>query len=131
MAKSDFPSDTREQIIYRSDFLVSQCSAGSFPEDPSPTCGFVLNSKGTPIQDSQGFCCSCSLAKILGITKEGTRGKLNCDLFGQVASSAHCLRFSELTYHSFSLGLPQKNFEISLQILSNNKQIVRNFTLNS
>eukprot|EP01080_Neovahlkampfia_damariscottae_P003731 gene3731-6619_t len=120
--ESDFPAQTNEQIIYRSDFLISSCSAGSYPDDPNPTCGWVLNTNREPIVDSQGFCCSCSLANRLGITKEGTRGKLNCDLFGPVASSAHCLRFSELKYHSFRLGLPEKKFEISIQIESNDTQ---------
>ena len=64
------------------------------------------------------------MANQLGIVKDGTRGKLNCQLFGLVASSAHCLRFSELKYHSFQLGLPEKKFDISIEIESNTKQIV-------
>ena len=44
------------------------------------TCGFVKDSDGKPIINSQGFCCSCPLMTILtGLETEHHRG--NCGFF--------------------------------------------------
>lgn len=102
--------------------MVSSCKDANFEENP--TCGWKYDSNGGKIQNSQGFCCSCSLQNIIGISKESTRANLNCKLFGNLASSAHCLRFSDLIYHSFTLGLPMKQYTISIKIYSKQKLIV-------
>ena len=60
-------------------------------------------------RNSQGFCCTCSLAATLSASlgSGGTttsRANLNCNLFSGglflegVPGSAHCLRFSSLYY---------------------------------
>ena len=60
-------------------------------------------------RDSEGFCCSCTLAEFLentftGATGDETRANLDCSLFSNpffsgVAGSASCLRYDPLWYH--------------------------------
>lgn len=61
---------------------------------------------------------------MIGITQTPTRGNLNCKLFGNMASSAHCLRFSDLIYHSFTIDYPSTSYSISISIYSNQNLMV-------
>lgn len=117
----DFPSEMTEDIIYQSDPFVSGCVAGALATDP--TCGFAYGPNGKPIADSEGFCCTCSLSQLLGLSTQGTRGTLNCQLFGLVSSSAHCLRESDLIYQAFTIGPAIKSYEIVATVISNGKTV--------
>jgi len=65
----------------------------------------------------QGYCCSCSLGEIIGISDEQSRAALDCSLFGSDSSSAHCLRFDDLWYDVFEVGQAQIYYDITVSIL--------------
>jgi len=68
----DFNSKPKEEVI-RSTVLGCKDSFAS----SDPTCSFQFDTKGTKIQDSQGFCCDCSFGQILGIgDSKVTRGNV-------------------------------------------------------
>lgn len=81
------------------------CEDGALASRPS--CGWVLDPDGNPIEHSQGFCCSCDLAQVVGISDDLARAKVDCSLFGSQSSSAHCLRFDPLWYHFYTIGEPE------------------------
>jgi len=66
-----------------------------------------LDLNGGIIPDSQGRCCQCSVGSQLGLASgDGTRGGLNCALFGTGQGSAHCLRFDPLWYNVYRIEPP-------------------------
>lgn len=110
-------------MIYKNDFLISSCADGNYEQEKNPTCGWQRNENGAVMANSQGFCCLCSIEQLFG-RKEQTRANLNCQLFGLLASSAHCLRYSELVYQAFNVGKPNKLFQISMSVDGVNEPIV-------
>ena len=95
--------------------LPSQCTTtGS-----TPTCGYVYDGDGTAILNSQGFCCSCSLASALGITddeKDLYRATSKCDI--DVGQTAHCMRMSLLWYAGYSIGAASVAYTVELDVVS-------------
>jgi hypothetical protein len=98
------------------------------PGDDEPTCGWVLDEKsGNHVADSQGFCCSCSIAdgimQSLPWTKRGaSRGDLSCGLLqhglwlGGVPASAHCLNWSSAWYHGYRVGQARLDFQVEVSM---------------
>ncbi|KAK4532062.1 hypothetical protein CCYA_CCYA10G2919 [Cyanidiococcus yangmingshanensis] len=102
-------------------WLDNQCMAtwGS----SEPTCGYAYNPPGSTdpsdrILYSQGFCCDCNAADLLGLSPNRIRGGLDCNLLSldTPTESAHCLRFDALWYSAFQIGEPITNFEIVVNI---------------
>lgn len=61
-------------------------------------CGFV-EKDGVRVPYSGGFCCSCSLGDMVGVTDEPTRVDSACGLFsGDQQGWAHCIRMDALWY---------------------------------
>lgn len=93
----------------------SQCTTtGS-----APTCGYVFDGGGTAIINSQGFCCSCSLASALGITddeKDLYRATSKCNI--DVSQTAHCMRMSLLWYAGYSIGAASVAYTVELDVVS-------------
>lgn len=57
------------------------------------------------------------MSQILGTSNDGSRAALTCDIFGTTDSaSAHCLRFDELWYDSFQVGLGQTHYDINVEM---------------
>ena len=68
------------------------CNDGDLASAPS--CGWVLASDGSHIQDSQGFCCSCGADQIFGTSSTSTRSTtLQCDLFGNAQVDSRTVPF--------------------------------------
>lgn len=88
--EQDFYSRPVEMVKSSS---VLSCQDGFYSS--SATCGFQYNNEGQKIEDSQGFCCSCSMLSILGIDQtQLTRGSVCSALnFGSNSATAHCLTF--------------------------------------
>jgi len=109
-----FNSQPREVIVLHN---FGGCQDGNLAT--SPSCGWAIatvNGVNSAIPDSQGFCCSCDLNQVLGISGQSTRSQtLNCNLFGNV-QSAHCLRFENLWYAAYTIGQPQLHFTIDVTI---------------
>lgn len=116
----DFNAKPIERIVYRDDLLnsISQCKDGA--NEAEPTCGWVYDAKNSKIANSQGFCCSCSVTQVFGVSKEGTRGSLDCNLLAKRQSSAHCLRNNRLWYSAYQMNAAQKRFNITLTIVNKN-----------
>lgn len=106
-----FNSAPREVVTLHG---LGGCEDGDLATEPS--CGWVVDSTGSRVADSQGFCCSCQFDQILGISSSSTRSAtLSCDLFGD-AQSAHCLRMDPLWYAAFELEPPQLYFTITVKV---------------
>jgi hypothetical protein len=104
-----------ESIIFKGiNIFGGGCQAGEF--EANPTCGWAVTSNGDKISYSQGFCCSCSLAQVLGLSNDGTRASLNCELFGDQMTSAHCLRWGEYWYDMFGIRQAQMDFLIQMRV---------------
>ena len=105
-----FNSAPREVVTLHG---LGGCEDGDLATEPS--CGWVVDSTGSRVADSQGFCCSCEFDQILGFSSSSTRSAtLECNLFGD-AQSAHCLRMDPLWYAAFELGPPQLYFTITVK----------------
>ena len=118
-----FASSLEEQIIYQSDFLIDGCIDGA--NAANPTCGWAKTSSGENIPNSQGYCCTCALAQMLGLSDQRTRASLDCTQIGMRASSAHCLRYGSLYYSAFGVGSAQTYFSINIT-LQQSGSVVRN-----
>lgn len=82
----------------------------------TPTCGWAYGSDGSKIAASQGKCCKCSFWNDLGIDNYyNTRGNIQCGLDSSYTQSSHCLRFDPLSYHVFSLGVPETYYAVQIQ----------------
>jgi hypothetical protein len=103
-----------ERIIYRKDLLISQCSDS--PSAANPTCGWMRDENGRKIDYSQGFCCSCKLAELLGQSNSGSRGSLNCQKFVEKYSSAHCIQLDDDNYDAFEIQTPVLSFSITVDV---------------
>jgi hypothetical protein len=110
----EYNSKPTERIVYVQDVLVPQCKDGD--QEASPTCGWQYDSSGKKIPYSQGFCCSCSLSQMLGLSHDGTRSALNCQLFSTAHSSASCMQLNPLYYNAYEIGSGIKNFDITVTI---------------
>mgnify|MGYP007113767996 FL=1 len=55
------------ELVLTSSYLTSSCVDGA--NAGSPTCGWFRDEAGNNVPDSQGFCCSCSLASVIGLAK--------------------------------------------------------------
>jgi hypothetical protein len=80
------------------------------PTASATACGWVLNSTGQHIPNSQGFCCRCDLSDYVsgGSSSSETRDQLTCDLLSSANSqSAHCLRMDPLWYSAYAIGPAQ------------------------
>eukprot|EP01084_Bolivina_argentea_P148193 259133_1 len=89
-------------------------------DDPNlnPTCGWARDVSGDIIEDSQGFCCSCST---FGTdTIRGLGGQ--CSMFGDDAETAHCLNFqhNNLWYSAYELEESEIYFEILITVYKQN-----------
>lgn len=98
-----------EETIYTN---IVGCDDGNASQDP--TCGWFVQNNGNVVPHSQGYCCSCSLMQLLGISDSSSRAGLSCSLFGPDSSSAHCLRFSELWYDAFEIGTAYVSYTITV-----------------
>lgn len=108
-----------EAIVFKGvSIFGGGCQAGNL--EPNPTCGWAVTASGEKIAYSQGFCCSCSLAHVLGLSNDGTRASLNCELFGDQMTSAHCLRWGEYWYDLFGIREAQLDFTIQLRVTRRN-----------
>ncbi|KAM3130865.1 hypothetical protein pb186bvf_017054 [Paramecium bursaria] len=107
-------------LIYKNDYNSKPyetsipCSILGCDDDANsnqPTCGFQKDSSGNKIFGSQGFCCSCSLFDLIGITDTYARGNICKAAQISTASMAFCLRFSDLWYR-YDILQKQSAFEI-------------------
>ena len=85
-------------------------------DDPAlnPTCGWARDVQGNIIEDSQGFCCSCSA---FGTdTIRGLDGQ--CSMFGNDIETAHCLSFqgNNVWYSAYELNSAETYFEIIITV---------------
>jgi hypothetical protein len=110
----DYNSKPVEKQVYVPDVIIPQCKDGDLEDHP--TCGWVYDSKGTKIPYSQGFCCSCSLAQLIGATKTNSRANLNCQLFSTLYSSGSCMSYDPLWYSAYEVGPATKVFDIQVTI---------------
>jgi hypothetical protein len=110
----DYNSKPVEKQVYVPDVIIPQCKDGDLEDHP--TCGWVYDSKGTRIPYSQGFCCSCSLAQLIGATKTNSRANLNCQLFSTLYSSGSCMSYDPLWYSAYEVGPATKVFDIQVTI---------------
>jgi len=101
-----------------------------------PTCGYVYNEKKKRIPNSQGFCCTCSLADKLDYTlseaRQRQRGGVACQfLTNNPQSSAHCMRHDDLWYSIHYFRPSYKDFTIHIRAkdqettVENNKTVVK------
>jgi hypothetical protein len=110
----DYNSKPVEKQVYVPDVIIPQCKDGDLED--FPTCGWSYDSKGVKIPYSQGFCCSCSLAQLLGATKTNSRANLNCQLFSTLYSSGSCMTYDPLWYSAYEVGPATKVFDIEVII---------------
>nr|AKS04555.1 HAP2-like protein [Malawimonas californiana] len=103
-----------EEIVYvPSTLFVPRCVDSDASQ--APTCGWFLDSAGANVRDSQGYCCDCSLAQLVGADQSSTRAGLNCNFFtGE--SSGHCMRLDPLWYSVFGIGPVETSFEVRVTI---------------
>eukprot|EP00127_Corallochytrium_limacisporum_P005923 Clim_evm68s214 gene=Clim_evmTU68s214 len=113
--RQSFNSKPFEKTFRRTNFLgiFDDCEA-DFVD--GATCGYALDENGERIFDSQGFCCSCSIARQLGLETGYSRSGIDCQIFGLNASksSAHCLRFDDLWYAGYDVQPPRTEFTIGI-----------------
>ena len=81
-----------------------------------PTCGWERTAENKKIDHSQGFCCACEILNLTGNDK--TRGtECNTLNVSGLASSSHCLKFSEERLKGYSFqGRPRLTYEIGVTI---------------
>ena len=53
---------------------------------------------------------------MIGISNQGSRASLNCNLFGGDSASAQCLRFGELWYDVFAIGTAFSSYQIAVNV---------------
>lgn len=97
-------------------FLTNACVDDASREG---ACGWVLDSAGSRVPSSNGFCCRCSLDDYFASSGSGSpsRANLNCALFSSSNSqSAHCLRMSPLWYAAFAIGAPQTQYRVDVAV---------------
>lgn len=112
---------------YELSFTVETFLGGLFGDDTGctdspahdkPSCGWLLDSEGGRVPDSQGFCCRCDSNQQFGIEKGSShiRGGLNCALLGSGQASAHCLRYDDLWYDLWEVGTSQLVYSITVAV---------------
>lgn len=79
----------------------------------TPTCGWAIRADGSRDPHSQGYCCQCD-----AFSKSSSRAQGDCDFWGLglTPATAHCLRWGELWYVSYSLGSPETYFNINVAL---------------
>jgi len=107
--QQDFNFHPVEQVIPSN---VFSCQDGDKAQ--SPTCGWMLDTTGSYIPYSQGFCCSCNFGQITGIDNSQTIRGLPCSSLnmGTGSANAHCLRYDQLWYSAYNV----KNWIIDYKI---------------
>ncbi|CAK63826.1 unnamed protein product (macronuclear) [Paramecium tetraurelia] len=87
----------------------------------SPTCGFQYEKK-EKIFDSQGFCCSCGILDLIGLSDEFARGNI-CHKAGlTTATMAFCLRYSTLWYSAYEISTYSIYYNITISITYSNQE---------
>lgn len=93
--------------------------------DSNPDCGWVKDSQGQNIVNSQGFCCSCKLLDIIGI-EDSFKRATSCDQFqfSGGSATAHCLRFDDVYYHAYEPQSPVRDYviQVGLRLKSSETQ---------
>jgi len=100
----------RYTIVYRQDFnyrpyerVISSsaftCQEGA--ENTNPTCEWFYDNNGNKVKNSEGFCCSCDVWQIMGMSK--TKSRSNDCTLNPGSSSAHCLRYDSLWYSAYEI----------------------------
>ena len=91
--------------------------------DYSPTCGWQYDQEIQKIWHSQGFCCACLLSEIVWTQGNFLRGT-SCEFMELESGSsiAHCLRYEEPSFSSFSVGAPSMEYTIRVSIASANAE---------
>lgn len=90
------------------------CEDGDLAQ--SPTCGWTLNSLNQRIPYSQGFCCKCDFAQIIGINNTDRNRGNTCKFLGLGSGSAtaHCLKYDPLWWNAYEVSGYQLVYEISI-----------------
>lgn len=86
---------------------VLACSSGISSIAHNPTCGSLFYN-GKVVKHSEGYCCTCSLDQMLGLSRT-ERGNAPCNLlsgFSSNGASVHCLRWGTLWYSLFNVMTP-------------------------
>ena len=118
----DFNNKPKEVIVLRNsggaafNALLNPCQ-----DDPGEdvACGWVRNSAGDAIPNSQGFCCRCDLEAMLGIygTQARSAGHgVECSIWNSQSQTAHCLRMDELWYSAFTVGAPRVQYDLDVVV---------------
>ena len=115
-----YNNDPHELLLLRDgsgksfDALINPCVDDPTRDDVS--CGWVLDSSGGRVSQSQGFCCSCSALHCVSNSCT-SRGGLSCSgLTALGRQAAHCLRMDSLSYSAFGIGAPQIDFTLDVII---------------
>ncbi|CAD8112113.1 unnamed protein product [Paramecium sonneborni] len=87
----------------------------------SPTCGFQYQNN-KKIFDSQGFCCSCGILDIIGLSDEFARGNICSQAGLRTATMAFCLRYSNLWYSGYEIGTYSIFYNITISIIYSNQE---------
>ena len=81
--------------------------------DPPKSCGVWRDVAGT--SQNRGFCCTCSVGEILGLTSRTRRGNPACTLTDS-ASTTHCLKMSSKWFVGYLLKSPTLESKIQIKI---------------
>ncbi|KAL0226694.1 hypothetical protein P9112_014018 [Eukaryota sp. TZLM1-RC] len=88
--------------------VLRGCHAPTRPDGRTPSCSFMLDSEGKPIDHSSGFCCTCDLGSTIL-----NRNSLACQLTGNSFRSVHCLRPTNAgSIRSLNIGRGNVDFDI-------------------
>ena len=100
-----------EQVIISD---VFSCEDGDLAQ--SPTCGWTLNSLNQRIPFSQGFCCKCDFAQIIGINNTDRNRGNTCKFLNLSSGSAtaHCLKYDNLWWSAYQVNNYQIVYEIDI-----------------
>jgi len=107
-----FNAQPYEEVVNPSGLgLFTECDELS--SSNTPTCGWSYNADGSKVTHSQGYCCQCD-----AFSKKSSRSQGDCDFwgFGLTPATAHCLRWGELWYASYSLGSPETHYNINVAL---------------
>jgi len=98
-----------EQVIISNIF---SCEDGDLAQ--KPTCGWTLNSLSQKIPFSQGFCCKCDFAQIIGINNTDRNRGNTCRFLNlsNGSATAHCLKYDPLWWSAYEIN----NYNIVYQI---------------
>jgi len=103
----------REEVIISD---VFSCEDGELAQ--KPTCGWTMNSKNQRIPYSQGFCCKCNFAQIIGIDNTDRNRGNTCKFLNLSSGSAtaHCLKYDNLWWNAYEVNSYQIVYVIDVFI---------------